>query len=70
MSAATEARSRFEDLSLYRLTVVHTCFWEAVLSIEKLVELKSPHQLIQFIPGLRLLLSKPLFKRSRAKKSL
>ncbi len=48
---------RFGDLSLYRLTVVHTSFWEAImiLAIEKLVEFRSQHHLIQSIPGLCLL---------------
>lgn len=58
------------DLSLYRLTVVHTCFWEAILAMKKLVEFRSPRQLVQFIPGLRLLFSLNATERKKGRTDL
>jgi hypothetical protein len=62
--------SRFRDLSFYRLTVVHTCFWEAILAIEKLVEFRSPRQPVQFFPGLRLLFSLNAAERKKGRTDL
>ena len=57
-------------MSICRLTVVHTCFWEAILAIEKLVEFRSPRQPVQFFPGLRLLFSLNAAERKKGRTDL
>jgi hypothetical protein len=69
-STCIEAGSRCLDLSLCRLTVVGTCFWEAIRAIDKLVEFRTPHQLIEFIPGLRLLFSLNAIERKQGRTDL
>jgi hypothetical protein len=50
--------------------VVGTCFWEAIRAIDKLVEFRTPHQLIEFIPGLRLLFSLNAIERKQGRTDL
>ena len=55
--AAVGDGNRFRDMSICRLTVVQSCFWEAILAMKKFVEFRSPRQPIQFFAGLCLLFS-------------
>ena len=57
-------------MSICRLTVVHTCFWEAILAMEKLVDFRSPRQLIQFFAGLCLLFSLNATERKNGRTDL
>jgi hypothetical protein len=58
------------DLSLCRLTVIHTHFWEAIEARLKLVEFRSPRQIIPFFPGMHLLFSLIASERRKGRNEL
>ena len=69
-SVAGRSPDRFLDLSLCRLTVVRTRFWEAIQALLKRVEFRSPRRCIPFVPGMRLLFSLKAVERRKGRNEL
>ena len=69
-ASSPSPNSRYLDLSLCWLAVIHTPYWEAIQARDKRVEFRSPRQKIPFLQGMHLLFSLKAEGRRRGRTEL